>query len=255
VPLGPFLSWKRADVVGAMQRLWFAAAVAIAVSLVVLMFKVRGPWAAPFGIGLGVWLIVGPLSEIAARTKFLKAPFGTFWSRLKGLPGAAIGMTLAHIGVGVSVIGIVAITAWKMEKIVVLKEGASVEIAGSTVTFVSERIREGPNFSAETGRFDVSVDGKFITTLYSEKRVFHASGQPTTEVGIHPFWSGDIYVTMGDAVKTGGRTVRVYFNPLAPLIWFGTVIMFLGGMVSLFDRRYRVGAPKRAKQRTMQAAE
>ena len=252
VPLGPLLSWKRADVLGALQRLWFAAAMAVLVALIVLMLKFRGPWAAPLGIGLGVWLIFGSLSEMAARTKFSKVPFGTFLSRLKGLPGAAIGMTLAHLGVGVTVIGIVAITAWKVETIVVLKPGSSVEIAGSTVTFVSETPIEGPNYSADSGRFDVTVEGKFITTLYTEKRIFTASKQPTTEVGIHPFWSGDLYVVMGDAVKTGGRTVRVYFNPLAPLIWLGTVIMFLGGMFSLFDRRYRVGAPKRAKQRDKQ---
>jgi cytochrome c-type biogenesis protein CcmF len=255
VPLGPLLSWKRADVLGALQRLWTAAAAALLVTIVVMMFKHRGPWAAPLGIGLGVWLIAGSIAEIAERTKFLRVPFSTFWARLKGLPGAAIGMTLAHIGVGVTVIGIVAITAWKVETIVALKPGQSVEIAGSKVTFVSEVAGEGPNYSAETGRFDVTVDGKFITTLYSQKRVFRPSRQPTTEVGIYPYWSGDLYVVMGDAVKTGGRTVRVYFNPLAPLIWFGTVIMFIGGMVSLFDRRYRVGAPKRAKQPTIQAAE
>jgi len=255
IPFGPLLSWKRADLLGAMQRLWAAAAVALLVGLAVMMFKERGPWAAPLGIALGVWLIAGSIAEVAERTKFLRVPFSTFWARLKGLPGAAIGMTLAHIGVGVTVIGIVAITAWKVEKIVALKPGESVEIAGSTVTFVSESPEQGPNYSAETGRFDIKADGAFITTLYSQKRVFRASRQPTTEVGIHPYWSGDLYVVMGDAVDTGGRTIRVYFNPLAPLIWLGTVIMFIGGMISLFDRRYRVGAPKRAKQSVIQAAE
>ena len=255
IPLGPLLSWKRADVLGAMQRLWVAAAIAILTALLVMAFQERGPWGAPLGIALGIWLIFGSITEMAERTKFLRAPFPTFWARLKGLPGASIGMTLAHIGVGVTVIGIVAITAWKVEKIVALKQGASIEIAGSTVTFVSEEPSEGPNYSAETGRFDVTVNGEFITTLYSQKRIFRASGQPTTEVGIYPYWSGDLYVVMGDAINTGGRTVRVYFNPLAPLIWLGTVFMFIGGMVSLFDRRYRVGAPKRAKQSAMQAAE
>jgi cytochrome c-type biogenesis protein CcmF len=255
LPIGPLLSWKRADILGAMQRLWAAALAAVIVIGIVMMVKTRGPWAAPLGIGLGIWLIVGPLVEMAERTRFLRAPFGTFWSRLKGLPGAAIGMTMAHLGVGITVIGIVAITAWKVEKIVVLKHGESVEIGGSKVTFVSETPGEGPNYSAETGRFDVTVDGKHITTLISEKRIFRPSRRPTTEVGIHPYWSGDLYVVMGDAIKTGGRTVRVYFNPLAPLIWLGALVMFLGGMVSLFDRRYRIGAPKRAKQATIQAAE
>ena len=255
VPLGPLLSWKRADVLGALQRLWTAAAIALAAVVVVAVIKFRGPWAAPLGIGLGVWMIAGSLAELAERTKFLRAPFGTFWARLRGLPGAAIGMTLAHLGVGITVIGIVAMTAWRVEETVALKPGESVTIAGSKVTFVSENAGEGPNYSTETARFDVTVDGKFVTSLYSEKRIFRPSRRPTTEVGIHSYWSGDLYVSMGDAINTGGRTVRVYFNPLVPLIWFGSLVMFIGGMVSLFDRRYRVGAPKRAKQRALQAAE
>ncbi len=255
VPLGPLLSWKRADALGVLQRLWVAAAVAVVAAIMVMTFKERGPWAAPLGIALGFWLIAGSLVELADRTKFLRAPFATFWARLKGLPGAALGMTVAHLGVGIMVIGIVAMTAWRSEKIVALKPGESVTIADSKVTFVSETAGEGPNYSAETARFDVTVDGKFITTLYSEKRNFRPSGTPTTEVGIHSYWSGDLYVAMGDAINTGGRTVRVYFNPLVPLIWFGALIMFFGGMLSLFDRRYRVGAPKRAKQTAMQPAE
>jgi len=255
VPFGPLLSWKRADALGAMQRLWVAAAVALLAALVVVMFKQRGPWAAPFGIALGFWLIAGSLVELAERTKFLRAPFATFWARLKGLPGAAIGMTVAHLGVGIMVIGIVAMTAWRSEKIVALKPGESVTIVGSKVTYVSETATEGPNYTANTARFDVTVDGKFITTLYSEKRIFRPSGTPTTEVGIHSYLSGDLYVAMGDPINTGGRTVRVYFNPLVPFIWFGALVMFFGGMMSLFDRRYRVGAPKRAKKPALQPAE
>ena len=255
VPIGPFLSWKRADALGAIQRLWVAAGIALIAAIVVVMIKQRGPWAAPFGIALGFWLIAGSLLELAERTKFLRAPFATFWARLKGLPGAAIGMTVAHLGVGIVVVGVVAVTAWRSEKIVALKPGESVTIAGSKVTFVSETAGEGPNYSADTARFDVTVDGKFITSLYSEKRIFRPSGTPTTEVGIHSYLSGDLYVAMGDPLKTGGRTVRVYFNPLVPLIWFGALVMFFGGMMSLFDRRYRVGAPKQAKQRALQPAE
>ncbi len=255
LPVGPFLSWKRANGLAAIKRLWIAGLAVVATIVTVFVLKADGPWAAPIGMGIAVWLIAGSLSEMAERTKFLRSPFMTFWARLKGLPGASIGMTLAHLGMGVTVIGIVAITAWKQERILVMKPSESINFAGTQVTFVSEIAGQGPNYSAETGRFDVTVDGKFVTSLYSEKRIFQPSGTPTTEVGIHPFWSGDLYVVMGDAVKTGGRTVRLYFNPFAPLIWFGSLIMFIGGMISLLDRRYRVGAPKKAKKPTLQAAE
>ncbi len=255
LPVGPFLSWKRANVKVALKKLWPAAIAVIAAIITVFLTESNKSWGAPFGIGLGVWLLIGSLVEMADRTKFLRAPFPTFWARLKGLPGASIGMTLAHFGMGVTVIGIVAITSWKQEKILVMQYGQIVEIGGSDVKFVSEKSGDGPNYSVETGRFDVTVDGKFITSLFSEKRVYRPSGRPITRVGIYPYWSGDLYVVMGDKIKTGGRTVRVYFNPYAPLIWFGAGIMFFGGMISLFDRRYRVGAPKRAKKATLQAAE
>jgi cytochrome c-type biogenesis protein CcmF len=255
VPAGPLLSWKRADAWGVAQRLWVAAVLALAAAVLILVVTRRGPWLAPFGIALGVWLIAGSLTELAERTKFMRGPLVHAWARLKGLPRSSFGMTLAHLGLGVSVIGMVTLTAWRYEQITVMKPGGEVEIAGITVSFLGESPRTGPNFTADTGRFGVRVGDKEVTTLVSEKRIFQPSRQPTTEVGIHPFLTGDLYVVMGDSAPDGGRTVRIYFNPLAPLIWIGAVIMFLGGALSLSDRRFRVGAPRLARRGIAQAAE
>ncbi len=247
IPLGPLLSWKRTNALNAARRLWLAMLVALLVAVIVMFIK--GSLAPALGISLGVWIIMGSLIEMAQRTKFMSAPFATFLSRLKGMPGAAIGMTIAHIGVGVTVIGIIAISAWKIEKITTLKIGESLDIAGINVTYKSEEPVIGPNYDGQLAKFDVKIDGKLITVLESEKRVFRASRRPTTEVGIYPFWSGDLYVVIGDEAKTGsGRAVRVFFNPLAPLIWLGALIMFIGGLFSLFDRRYRIGIPKGARK-------
>jgi len=90
----------------------------------------------------------------------------------------------------------------------------------------------------------VRQGGSEITTLTPEKRLFQPGRQTTSEVGLHQFWSGDLYVVMGEGRSDGGRTVRIYFNPLVSLIWLGALIMFIGGAVSLTDRRYRIGAPK-----------
>ena len=255
IPAGPLLSWKRADAWGAAQRLWVAAILALGVAVLLLVVSRRGPWLAPFGIALGVWLIAGSLTELAERTKFTRGPLALTWTRLRGLPRSSIGMTLAHLGLGVSVIGIVTLTAWRSEQIIVMKPAGEVEIAGITVSFLGESPRTGPNFTAEAGRFGVRIGDKEITTLVSEKRIFQPSRQPTTEVGIYAFLSGDLYVVMGDSAPDGGRTVRIYFNPLAPLIWIGAVIMFLGGALSLSDRRFRVGVPRRARRSIPQAAE
>ncbi len=255
VPAGPLLSWKRADAWGVAQRLWVAAVIALVVSVTVLAFQHRGPWLAPFGIGLGIWLIFGSLTELAERTMIFRIPLARLSTRLRGLPRSSFGMTLAHLGLGVTVIGIVSVTAWRYESITVMKPGGTVNIAGMAVTFLGEAPATGPNYTADAGHFDVKVGDRKVTTLISEKRTFEPSHQTTTEVGIHTFATGDLYLAIGDKAPDGGRTVRIYFNPLAPFIWFGGVIMFLGGALSLSDRRYRVGAPRRARNALPQAAE
>jgi len=255
VPLGPFLTWKRADLWGAVQRLWVAALVAIGAALLVLAVTQRGPWLAPFGIALGVWLVMGSLSELAIRIGLFRAALPTSLSRLLGLPGAAIGMSLAHAGVGIMIAGIIAISLWKVEVIVAMKPGETAQVGDYAVTFQGETPLTGANYTGETGRFRVSLGGSQVTVLASEKRIFQPSRMPTTEVGLHQTLAGDLYVVMGDKTNDGGRAMRLYFNPLVNLIWLGAVVMFMGGIFSLTDRRYRVGAPKRLARAETAAAE
>ncbi len=255
VPLGPMMSWKRADMWAAAQRLWAAAVVALVVGVAAMAWQWRGPWLAPFGVALGGWLIAAAIQEMLARTKFLSVPLNVAWARLKGLPGAAWGMMIAHAGVGVMVIGVVGITAWKQEIVTVMKPGEVMQVGSRNVTFLGESPITGPNYTADRGRFSISSGGVEISEIWSEKRVFKPSNQPTTEVGIEPFIDGDLYVVLGDRAPDNARTVRFYFHPLVWMIWLGTALMFLGGCCSLFDRRYRVGAPKKATTPVVQPAE
>ena len=130
MPFGPLLAWKRGDLLAAAQRLMAAACVALAAAILLLAFNHRGPWLAPFGIGLGVWLIMGALTEIAYRVKLAQASPSEAWRRLRNLPRAAYGSALAHAGLGLAVIGIVATTAWRSEAILAMKPGESADIAG-----------------------------------------------------------------------------------------------------------------------------
>jgi cytochrome c-type biogenesis protein CcmF len=255
VPVGPMLSWKRGDIAGALRRLWIALAVAAAVALVILVTQVRGPWLAPFGMALGVWLAVGALLDLAGKIALFRAPLGASLTRLLGLPGSSLGVVFAHGGLGVLVIGVIAISLWKTELIVAMKPGETAGVGAYTVTFQSEAPLTGPNYTGRTGRFRVTRNGEEITTLTSEKREFKPSGTPTTEVGLHQTLAGDLYVVMGDANNDGRRTMRMYFNPLVNLIWIGALMMFVGGAFSLADRRYRVGAPKRMTRTKAVAAE
>ncbi len=114
--------------------------------------------------------------------------------------------------------------------------------------------RQGPNYSERVATFVVTRGGEPVTELTPSKRAFAVEKSATTEAGIHNSWRGDLYVVLGDQLKDGAYSVRVYFNPMVRLIWIGALIMFFGGGLSLSDRRLRVGAPKRARSKMAAAA-
>jgi cytochrome c-type biogenesis protein CcmF len=249
LPFGPFLTWKRGDLLGAAQRLLFAALLAIAVLALGLAVLYRGPLLAPFGIALGVFVMAGAASELVSRTRLGSVTLAEAWRRLKSQPRSAFGTTLAHFGVGMLVVGIVATSAYREERILVMKPGEEVALAGYTLAFRGVAPATGPNYREEVGLFDVTRGGSAVTKLEPSKRLYDAPPQPTTEAGIHVSWRGDLYVVLGDAQKEGGGyAVRLYFNPLVRFIWLGALMMFFGGGVSLSDRRLRVGAPGRARR-------
>jgi cytochrome c-type biogenesis protein CcmF len=246
VPLGPMLAWKRGDLTGALQRLWFAAAAAIACATFILVLTRRGPWLAPVGFALGFWLIFGSLWELGERIALGRTTFINSLARLAGLPRSAIGGTLAHAGLGLALLGIISISLWKVEHIVSLKPGESTEVSSYKITFLGESPLTGPNYTGITGQFRIQQGETEVATVNSEKRIFKPSNIPTTEVGLHQTALGDVYIVMGDQGENGARAVRTYFNPLVSLIWLGALTMFFGGLLSLSDRRFRIGVARRA---------
>ncbi len=255
LPFGPFLAWKRGDVLGATQRLMFAAMLAVVVLALAIAAFHRGPVLAPFGLALGVFVMGGAISEIAYRARLGSVPLAEAWRRLRGQPRSAFGTALAHFGVGLLVVGVVATSAYRAERILVMKPGEEVSLAGYTLAFRGVAPATGPNYREEVGLFDVTRGGAPVTKLEPSKRLYDAPPQPTTEAGIHASWRGDLYVVLGDAQNGGGFAVRLYFNPLVRFIWIGALVMFFGGAVSLSDRRLRVGAPGRARRLTAAPAE
>ncbi len=249
VPFGPFLAWKRGDIYAAGQRLLFAFGLSLLGIAAAVALADGGPVFAPLGIGLGVWLIAGAFSEIGFRAKAFRAPAEEVFRRLRNLPRSAYGTAFAHAGVGVMVIGIISMTAWQQEKIVAMKPGDSASIAGYDLKFEGVAPAQGPNYREQIALFRVSSEGAAVTDLKPSKRQYVAPDNATSEAGIHAAWSGDLYTVLGDKLNDGAYSIRLYFNPLVRLIWIGTVIMFFGGLLSLTDRRLRVGAPRRAKSR------
>jgi cytochrome c-type biogenesis protein CcmF len=156
-------------------------------------------------------------------------------------------MSMAHAGLAIAILGMTASSAWKQEDIRVLRPGESAAIAGYSYRLDSVGPAEGPNYSATRAQFTFSRDGERIAVLTPEKRFYPDAQTTTTQAAIHASQFSDLYAVIGEPDGKGGWTVRMYHEPLVPLIWGGFMLMAAGGLVSLSDRRYRVGAPLRAR--------
>jgi cytochrome c-type biogenesis protein CcmF len=256
VPFGPMLAWKRGDLLGAAQRL-LAAGIAALFAIAVVWALARGGSAlAPFGIGLGVFVVAGALNDLAERVGLFRMPFVTTLRRAVGLPRSTWGSAFAHAGLGIALIGIVCETTWNSEYIGTMRPGDVARVAGYELQLDGQSQRQGPNFREMVASFSVTLDGERLSVMTPSKRNFTTRGMSTTEAALFARGVSQLYISLGDATGDGGITVRIYHKPLVLLIWFGPVLMAFGGMLSLSDRRLRVGAPKPARAlRGLQAAE
>jgi cytochrome c-type biogenesis protein CcmF len=256
LPFGPMLAWKRGDLLGAAQRLTAAGIVALVVVALVWAWTFGGGTLAPLAIGLAVFVIAGALSDVAERIGLLRVPLRTALLRARGLPRSNWGTMFAHAGVGVALIGIVCETTWNSEYIKSMRAGDVARVAGYELKLDDMTQRQGPNFREMVAQFAVALDGRPIATMTPSKRNFTTRGATTTEAALLTRGVSQLYISLGDVAGDGTIAVRIYHKPLVLLIWFGPVLMAFGGLLSLSDRRLRVGVPKPAKAlRGLQAAE
>ncbi len=256
VPFGPLLAWKRGDVMGVAQRLLVAGIVALIVVAVVWAWTQSGSTFAPLAIGLAIFVILGAVTDIVERIQLFRMPFVTSWYRAGGLPRSTWGGALAHAGLGVALIGVVCETTWNSERIVAMRPKDTASVGGYEARLDGISQQQGPNFREQIAQFTILYDGKTIDALAPSKRSFTARGSATTEAALMTRGFSQLYISLGDIATDGSITVRIYHKPLVLLIWFGPVLMALGGLLSLSDRRLRVGAPKPAKpSRRLQATE
>jgi cytochrome c-type biogenesis protein CcmF len=248
VGIGPMLAWKRGDLLGALQRLWVAYIATALVVLIAFYLTYGGPVLAVLGLGLSTWLFAAVLTEFAERIRLFRVPFVDSVRRAIHLPRSAYGMTFAHLGLAVSVAGFAA-SAYAQEAIEILKPGGSIAIAGYHLTLEHVDRIPGPNYTADDASIRVTRDGEFVAMMHPERRYFPLQQQTTGETAIRTNLLADLYVALGDSDTAGDWTVRVYWKPLVPWIWMGAIIMAFGGLVSLSDRRWRVGAASRASRR------
>lgn len=250
---GPLLNWKRGDLASAFNRLKVALVIALAATGATWAGQSDGPVFATLGMGLAVWLGIGTLAEFAGRLRLFSVPTRA-WGRLMHVPRASWGMTLGHFGLALAIAGMAGAGGWTKESIQTMRPGETVEVSGYEFTFKGTEKAHGPNFTSVVGKFSVTRDKDIVTEILAEKRTYLVGGMTTTEAGIHTMLFGDLYAVIGDAEgEAGAYVTRLYFNPLVAWMWIGSLVMIFGATLSLTDRRYRVGAPRRSDQAALAA--
>jgi cytochrome c-type biogenesis protein CcmF len=254
LPIGAILPWKRGEVSRAVLPLRGAIVLALAALALAYAMQTGRSAVGPIGAALGMWVTAGALIDLAQRTG--RASISARMGRALRLPRADLGRATAHIGFGMTVFAVAAMTTWMREEIRAVDIGDSFALGQYEVTLVSVRDVQGPNYLATRAEMRLTRGGTEVAVLFPEKRVYPVAGMPTTEADIHRSILRDVYLVIGDAQDAGGYAVRGYIKPFANWIWAGSILMSLGGLLSLTDRRYRVAAGVRApKAAALQAAE
>ncbi|MGB6349466.1 MAG: heme lyase CcmF/NrfE family subunit [Pseudolabrys sp.] len=255
MPFGPLLPWKRGDILGAAQRLMVAFGIGIIAIAIVFAVEGRGPVLAPFGVGLAFFVICGALTDLVERTGLFRVPLMTVRQRAAGLPRSVWGTATAHLGMGITLLGIVSVSTWATERIIAVKPSQTISLAGYELSFDGLVQRSGPNYRESAARFTVRGGGVAIGVMEPSKRSFSSRGMTTTEAALMTRGTSQLYLSLGDVNDDGSVAVRLYYKPMVLLIWLGAVVMMCGGALSLSDRRLRIGAPKPAVKPALAPAE
>jgi len=240
--VGPVASWKRAMLPSLWTRLRWAMAVAVVAAIAIPFMLGRFSIMVALGLWLALWVIAAGVVQL--RERLATAPQPSFAAKLRAQPLSWYGMTVAHIGIAVFIIGVTLVKGYEREQDLRMAPGEKVAIGGYEFTFKGTREVPGPNYAALQGSFEVRREGspEVLRTMLPEKRVYQAAGQTMTEAAIDTGFTRDLYVSLGEPVSDSGAWgVRIYYKPFVDWIWGGAFIMAIGGFLALADRRYRLG--------------
>jgi cytochrome c-type biogenesis protein CcmF len=245
VNFGQMLHWKRDALRPLLSRLKWPIVIAGGILVFSLAAFSLMHVLAAFGVALGAFVIAGSVAVLVRRLPAGSLRAGRVMSALAATPRGVWGMAMAHAGLGITAIGITAVSAFQTNLVLDMKPGQHAELAGQQVTMESvERVR-GANYEANRATF--AVDTWYgVRRLISERRNFPASGTQTTDAAIGMSIFGNTYISLGDPDASGGLVVRMWDHPLVDWIWAGALLMALGGATSLSDRRFRLGVPQSA---------
>jgi cytochrome c-type biogenesis protein CcmF len=243
LPIGAMLPWKRGDAVVVMKKLSFvAAAVITCLAISWALMRDVSPLA-PIGIGFAFWVIAGAVYDLLARARFARVGAAVGFQRLAALPRAEWGKFCGHAGLGLTTFGVALSIALETETMTLAKPGDQVALGGYVFVFQGVVSRPGPNYDLRVGQIDVVANGKLQETLTPQRRFYQAQRIWTSEVALSEGLTRDLYAVLGEQRDDGRWAIRLYHKPFIAWIWLGSLVMAIGGALSLADRRCRVGAP------------
>jgi cytochrome c-type biogenesis protein CcmF len=235
--VGPMARWRKAEAIDLAKKLRWAVGVSLATALIAPMLLGRWSPMIGFALLLAAWIASTAVLNLATRLREHPAPA---WSqRLRAQPGSYYGMLLAHCGVAVFIVGVTIVGGYAIEKDVRMEPGDTVTLGD--YVFKLDRIgeRRGPNYVAIRATLSVSKDGQPLGEMNPERRVYTVTRTPLTETAIDRSFTRDLYVALGEPVSATAWGMRVYYKPFVGWIWGGCVLMALGGLMAVLDRRYR----------------
>ncbi|MDQ2070746.1 heme lyase CcmF/NrfE family subunit [Natronospira bacteriovora] len=240
---GPYARWKRSDARELGNRMWpvMAAAVVLGVTGTLLLGGPTGVMVL-LAMVLGLWVVFSVFVEPVSR--FRKKG----WKGVSGMPASIWGMLIAHAGVGLMTLGVASVSTFSVERDMRMQPGDSYEVAGYRFEFDGIRDLEGPNWDSIQARFTVTRNGREVTRMFPEKRIYRARPDPLAQVALHPRLRRDLYIAMGDYLGNDYWSVRVQYKPMVRYIWLGALVMSMGGLISVADRRYRLASGPRRRR-------
>jgi len=238
--VGPLARWKGAELPDLARRLRWAAAVAVLAALATSWLAGRVSFGATMGFVMTYWIIASLATDLWERIRPAGGVSTSVFARLRLLPRAMVGMMVSHLGVAAFAFGVSMVNTYQVERDVKMNAGDTTEVAGHVFTFNGVQPVHGPNYEAQQAVVEVTRGGKPEVTLRPEKRIYRVQNNPMTEAAIDPGPTRDLYVSLGEPVEGGAWIVRVYFKPFIDWVWGGCLMMALGGVLALSDRRYRV---------------
>jgi cytochrome c-type biogenesis protein CcmF len=253
--IGPMARWKQAELPDLARRLRWAAGASVTAALLTGLLAGNMTVMSTLGFLMAYWIVASAATDVWERVRPQGGGVAAIRAKLRQLPRAMVGMLLAHIGVAVFALGVTVVRTHEVERDVKMNVGDSTVVNGYTFTFRGAREVQGPNYVAAQGLIEVTKDGRQVTEMHPEKRVYRVQQNPMTEAAISPGLTGDLYVSLGEQLEgSDAWIVRVYVKPFVDWIWGGCLLMALGGVLAMTDRRYRRSARREADQPTSSTA-